>query len=170
MTAPYLGVPVYPKGHDRPIASAAHHLMNTVVTTYENAGIVLPMRRIVTVGSIGSPAVDGEIVAVMYGGAYTGTPGNELTTPYSLRNNAPRSMSLNVELWRKFPGLSAEGQAPRAEAISAASEPLMHDSWLLLDAAFMADQLGVGVIANAGVNEPQGDYAGVTMTVEMQVP
>jgi hypothetical protein len=161
------GMIEYPRGHDKPIASAAWHLLNVVEATFTADGTSLPARRFVSIGAV---AVDGELLTVMYGGAYTGTPGNELNTPLSLRMDAPRSMSLNVELWRKFPGLSSQGTAPTSDAMSNAAERLMHDSWLLIEAAFAADQLGAGVIANAGVNPPQGEYAGVTMVVELQIP
>ena len=156
--------PRYPRGYERPIASAATRLLQVIEATFEANDTELPKRRYVSTGAV---AVDTDQLTVMFGGIYVGPPGNELTTPY--RGDQPRSLSLNVELWRRMPALGASGTAPSPEAISAASEVLMHDSWLLLEAAYQFDLLGVGVIANAGVNEPQGEYGGVSMTVESQV-
>jgi hypothetical protein len=157
----------YPRGHDKPIPSAAWHLLNTVVATYQAAGVELPTRQFVAIGSV---AVDEPLLAVMFGGTYTGLPGNELNTPYSNRNNAPRSMTFDVQLWRHIPALTSSGNAPSAQVISEASEIIMHDGWLLLEAAFASDQTyGTGVIANVGVLEPQGEMHGIGMTVEMQV-
>jgi hypothetical protein len=171
MTLPHMtSAPVYPHGRDRPVASVSQYLLDKIVEMYAAEGTPLPTRRYLTVGAIAP--VDDEQLVVMYGGLYTGTPGNELTSPVSNRGTGwvPRSATINVELWRKYPGLSGTGRAPRPEAMQEAAMPLMHDSWLLLEAAFAADQLQVGVIANAGVSEPQGDYAGVSMIVELQVP
>lgn len=158
----------YPAGYGYPVASAARHLLNTIVETYErNAEVAtaLPLRQLVTIGSV---SVDAPLVAVMYGGIAVGPPGNELNIPY--RIEAPRSLTFNVELWRETPTVTTSGHAPSTQAVSAAAEVVMQDSWLLLEAAFASDQTGVGVIANAAVNAPQGGMIGVSMSVEQQVP
>lgn len=164
---PYMmGPPVYPAGYDRPIASMARFLLQKIEETYTAAGIPLPERRYVANGALS--AVDGEQVVVMFGGVYVGLPGNEMMTPVGYDD--ARSITFNVELWRYIPALTASGNAPSTAVIAAASEEVMHDAWLLLEAAFASDQTGTGVIARSGVNEPQGEYQGVSLIVEMRVP
>lgn len=159
----------YPAGYDRPVASVARHLMATIENQFSAAGIELPARRVITVGSV---AVDEALLAIMFGGVYTGPPGNELNSPISNRGEGyvPRTAVFNVELWRFIPALTASGQAPSASVETAAAEAVTDDAWHLLEAAFAADQLGVGVIARVNVDEPQGEYHGIAMVVELQIP
>jgi hypothetical protein len=160
---------LYPRGVNRPVASATARLLTTIEQVYERENTPLPTRRYLATGQ--APAVDEEQISVMFGGIYLGPPGNEMTTPYN--GEAPRSMSLLVQLWRRIPALTDFGNVPSAESISVASEILMHDSWLLVTAgAEFATQPGYnsGLIANAGVNEPQGEFAGVALTMEIQIP
>lgn len=163
------GVVSYPAGYERPVASVARHLLSVIEAEFSEAGIELPARRVITVGSV---AVDEELLAVMFGGVYTGAPGNELNTPVTNRLDGivPRSAVFNIELWRHIPALTASGQAPSAAQETAAAEEVTDDSWHLLEAAFRADQLGVGVIARVDVNPPQGEYHGLSMVVELQIP
>ena len=156
---------MYPRGYDRPVASAAVRLLNTIIALYAEDETPLPTRRYVSLGSLS--AVDTDQLVVMFGGVYNGPPGNELTTPYP--GDAGRSVSLNVELWRRQPALTASGGAPRPESIQTASEILMHDSWLLMESAGRFDLQGKGFIANVGVNEPQGEYASISMTIEAMI-
>jgi hypothetical protein len=164
------GGPVtYPAGYDRPVASVARHLLATIETQFSAAGIELPARRVITVGSV---AVDDELLAVMFGGVYTGLPGNEQNTPVSNRGEGfvPRTAVFNVELWRYVPALTGSGQAPSPEIETAAAEKTTDDAWHLLEAAFNSDQMGIGVIARVDVNEPQGEYHGISMVVELVIP
>jgi hypothetical protein len=155
----------YPAGYDRPIASLARWLLQSIETTYAANDTELPTRRLVTIGSV---AVDAPLLAVMFGAVAVGPPGNEMNTP--LRGDAPRTATLNVELWRETPAIGPTGNAPSAASISESSEIMMHDSWLLLESAYAADQTRVGIIANVTVNAPQGELHGVSMAVEMQIP
>ncbi len=159
----------FPAGYDRPVASVARHLLSTIERTFSAAGIGLPARRVMTVGSV---AVDQELLAVMFGGVYTGLPGNEMNSPVSMKGGGlvPRSVVFDVELWRDVPALSLSGNAPTPAEESAAAEEVAQDAWLLLEAAFAADQTQFGVIARANVKEPEGELHGVSMIVEMVVP
>lgn len=152
-------------GYDRPIASVARLILERIVAMYEENDTPLPARRLITIGSV---AVDDELVAVMFGGVSVGPPGNELNQP--LRQEQPRSMVYNVELWRDTPSITESGTAPQPQEIQDASEIIMHDAWLLLEAAYTADMTGVGIIANVTVLEPQGQLHGVAMNLELQVP
>lgn len=159
----------YPAGYDRPVASVARHLLAVIESQFSAAGIELPARRVLTVGTV---AVDEEVLAVMFGGVYSGPPGNELNTPVSNRGDGfvPRSAVFNIELWRYIPALTSSGQAPAPELETESTEGVTDDAWHLLEAAFQADQLGVGVIARVDVVEPQGEFHGISMVVELQIP
>lgn len=156
----------YPAGYDHPVASAARHLLDTIVRVFGDNDVELPVRRVITIGSL---AVDSPVLAVMFGGVAVGPPGNELNVPF--RVESPRSVTLNVELWRATPAFSnAGGVEPSAETVTATAETAMNDSWLLLEAAYASDQTGVGIVANVTPSAPQGERHGVSMIVEQQIP
>lgn len=155
----------YPAGQDKPIASAARYLLETIVNVYAEQGIDLPTRQVITIGSV---AVDGPVLAVMYGGITVGPPGNEMSTPY--RGDSARTLTFNVELWRETPVIGMSGSVPPASAVTDAAEATMEDSWWLMESAFASDQMGIGIVASATVNEPQGGMVGVSMMMEMVVP
>jgi len=139
--------------------------MRAIETVFQEAGVELPPRRLVTIGTV---SVDEPLLAVMYGGTSVGTPGNEMTVP--MRQEQPRSATWNVELWRSQPILGAGGRIPTPEQERDAAETIMNDQWLLIQSAYAADQMGVGVIARVGVNEPQGGTVGSSMSLELQIP
>jgi hypothetical protein len=163
------GIPTYLAGYDRPVASVARYILATIERKFEEAEIELPTLRVITVGSV---AVDGPKLAIMFGGVYAGPPGNERNVPQSNRGEGwvPRSAVFNVELWRNIPALTSSGNAPSPEVETAAAEAVTQDAWLLLEAAYDSDQLGVGVIARVDVNPPEGEYQGISLIVELQVP
>lgn len=158
----------YLAGQAYPIASLARWVLKTIEDKYASdpTATPLPELRYTTIGSV---AVDAPLLAVMYGGVTVGPPGNAMNRPYRWDND-PRTAALNVELWRQYPGLGASGLVPSSEAMQEAAEISMQDSWLLLESAYAADQLGIGVIANVAVNPPQGEMVGMNMTLELQVP
>lgn len=155
----------YPAGYNRPVSSVARWILSTIEATFTEAGVALPDRRLLTIGSV---AVDGPLLAVMFGGLLVGPPGNELATP--LRGESPRSATFNIELWRNTPALGPSGTIPTEAEESAAAEIVMQDAWLLGESAHQADQMGVGVIWRVAVNEPQGQLAGSSMILDIQVP
>lgn len=160
------GAIVYPAGYDYPVASAARYLLDAIVRVFDENEVELPARRVITIGSL---AVDTPVLAVMFGGVAVGPPGNELNVPF--RGESPRSITLNVELWRSTPAFeSAGGAEPSAETVTATAEAAMNDSWLLLQAAYVSDQTGVGIVANVTPSAPQGERHGVSMIVEQQIP
>lgn len=161
----------YPAGAQFPIPSLARWVLSQIEETFsvaveEGHATALPQRRLVTIGSV---SVDEPLLAVMFGNATIGPPGNELTTP--LRGDSPRSAVFNVELWRPIETSMPSGYEPApAESISADSEVVMQDAWLLLEAAAKCDQMGIGIIASVAVNEPQGEVFGCRMGLEIQIP
>lgn len=159
----------FPAGYDRPVASVARHLLATIESQFEAAEVELPARRLITVGSV---AVDSELLAVMFGGVYAGLPGNEMNAPVSNRGGGlvSRTGVFNIELWRNVPALTSHGMAPSPEQETEAAEEVTQDAWLLLESAFASDQMGIGVIARVDVNEPRGEYHGVNMVVELVIP
>jgi hypothetical protein len=140
--------------------------MSTIVARFaaDPAATPLPDRQIITIGTV---AVDAPLLAVMYGGVASGSPGSIITRPF--RTDDPRTATFDVELWRSFPALDAAGHPPTPDEEQAVAETLMQDSWLLMESAYGCDQMGVGVIATAGVNAPQGEMAGVSMQLSLQV-
>jgi hypothetical protein len=162
-------MPEYLAGVNFPVPSLARWILAKIEETYvEQAAVAtpLPARRLVTIGSV---SVDEPLLAVMFGGTHVGPPGNELTTP--LRSDVPRTAEFNVELWRPIETSMPGGFEPASAAdVSAYSEVVMQDAWLLLDAAYKCDQLGIGVIASISVNEPTGDTVGCTMGLSLQIP
>lgn len=156
---------VYPAGYDHPVASAARHLLDTIVRVFDENNIELPVRRVITIGSL---AVDTPVLGVMFGGVTIGPPGNELNTPF--RGDAPRSITLNVELWRVTDAADFGGSEPSAEVISAQAETAMNDTWWLMEAATQSDQSGAGSIVTITPSAPQGERHGVSMIVEQQIP
>lgn len=156
---------VYPAGYDHPVASAARYLLDAIVRVFDDHNVELPIRRVVTIGSL---AVDTPVLGVMFGGIAVGPPGNELNVPF--RGESPRSITLNVELWRETTAVDFGGGEPSADVVTAQAEIAMNDSWLLLEAAYASDQSGVGVIASVTPSAPQGERHGISMIVEQQIP
>ena len=103
----------------------------------------------------------------MYGSLTVGQPAAQMTRPF--RTDDPTTATFNIELWRAFPALSEQGVPPTAAQEQAVAEVLMQDSWLLLQSAYACDQMGVGVVATTAVNSPQGEMAGVSMQLDLQV-
>src|SRR5438309_9459670 len=157
----------YLAGQAYPIASMARWILSTIVDTYatNDTATALPETQFTTIGTV---AVDGPLLCVMYGGVTVGPPGVPLVRPYRWDSD-PRSAACNGELWRPFPAVGRQGLPPSSEAVQKAAEITMQDSWLLLESAYKADQLGVGVIASVAVNSPQGEMVGINMTLELQV-
>lgn len=144
----------------------ARWILSTIIARYaaDPTAEPLPDRQLITFGTV---AVDTPLLAVMYGGVISGAPGMTITRPF--RTDDPRAATFDVELWRSFPALDAAGNPPTAAQEQAVAETLMQDSWLLMESAYACDQMGVGVVATAGINNPQGEMAGVSMTLTLQV-
>lgn len=155
----------FPHGRDRPIASLAQHILDVIVQTYSDAGVELPKRQLATIGSV---AVDEPLLAVMFGGIVIGAPGSQYSEPKD--EGHPRTATFSIELWRHTPTLNNAGKPPSASSITDAANTSMQDSWLLLDAVSAADQLGVGVVASATSESPQGGTVGVSVALDIQVP
>lgn len=155
--------------YDFPIPSLAQHILDTIVEIYAtkvDVATPLPDRKLITIGSV---AVDSPLIAVMFGGVAVGPPGNELNVPRRGETD-PRTATFNVELWRPSGTSLPSGMPGPAQKVTDAAKVIMQDAWLLLESAYACDQLGVGIIANVIVNEPQGELVGASMSIEVQVP
>lgn len=161
------GLPQYPAGRDYPIASLARFILQTIQGHYaaDSTATALPDRQVITIGAL---AVDTPVLGVMYGAVSVGSPAAQVMRPF--KDSDPRTATFNIELWRSFPALSEQGNVPTPAEEQAVAEVLMQDSWLLLESAYACDQMGVGVVATTAVNPPQGEMAGVSMHLELQVP
>lgn len=146
-------------------------VLDKVVSSFASYNMPLPFRRYWT---LGAPAVDCEQVVVSLIQMYVGAPGDEATSPR--RCSDPRSATINVSLSRQVPTVGQNGKAPSAETIESYAEICAYDAWILLDSAAQLDTwepgggYGVGVIATVEVNEPQGGYQTVTLTVTAAIP
>lgn len=156
----------YLAGYDRPISSLARFVLKTIEDVYEEASIDLPDRRLLTIGSV---AVDEPLVAVMYGGLVAGPPGNE-TNFQAHGGMLPRTALFNIEIWRETPAIGPSGLLPSSAEESKAAEATMQDTWLLAESALRTDQMLVGVVYRIGVHAPEGQLAGCSMTLEVQIP
>ena len=171
MTTPFLSPTgfAFPHGHARPVASLAQVVLDTIVAKFEDPASVaepLPDRRVITIGTV---SVDTPVLAIMYGGTSIGLPGNDFSM--LIRPDAPRTALFNIELWRHAPTSSAGGLLPAPDPVLTGSALLtMQDSWTLLEAAEACDPRQAGVVAAVGVNEPQGDMQGVTMSLQITIP
>jgi hypothetical protein len=145
----------------------ARWIMQTIVAKFDTdaSATPLPTRQLITIGAV---SVDTPVLAVMYGSITVGSPASQMIHPF--KTDDPRTAAFNIELWRAFPALSEQGVIPTAEQEQAVAEVLMQDSWLLLESAYACDQMGVGVVASTAVSPPQGEMAGVSMHLELQVP
>lgn len=146
-------------------------VLDQVISSFASYNMPLPFRRYWT---LGTPAVDCEQVVVSLLQMYVGAPGDEATSPR--RCSDPRSATINVAISRQVPTVGQNGKAPSAENIKDYAEISAYDAWIILDSAAQLDTwepsggFGVGVIATVEVNEPQGGFQTVTLTLTAAIP
>jgi hypothetical protein len=151
------------------VGSLLQLTLDTIVGTYEQAGVDLPERRYI---SYGSTAVDCEQLTVELGQFYSGAPGED---PNALQHcDGPVSAVMVVQLFRKAPvGSGQRNQlAPSADAITAMALTMAKDAWLLLQAAGAVDKAAwrVGYVAEVTPISTSGGMVGASMNFTMQVP
>lgn len=168
MTLPAVGGQV---DDSQAVVNLANYVLDTIVGGFDAASIALPERRLIVIGEL---TVDTECLGVMFGGLHVGPPGNEVGQPY--RGEQPRTCIFDVELWRKIT-TGGEGGAPRARArvpntsvVTAQAQVAMVDSWVLLQSAYLCDQMNAGVIASTAPLPPQGGLQGISLSLSLQVP
>jgi hypothetical protein len=157
----------------RSILRAAESIMEILNLQYENAGVPLPTRQYYTAGV---PVVDGEQAVLSFTQAFVGPPGDQAATPQTC--GGVNSMTLTLGVWRCMPvsGNKAGTIPPSAEQLQEAAQLPFIDAYLLLDIAkdfeVWADGLGpgLGVIATVDAAEPQGGYAGMSLTITLASP
>ena len=116
----------------------AARLMATVLATYEKAGVELPERQYLAPGPLA--AWDGPHLAVTLTGTLPGTSDTS-ARPGGLPGKGVGSMSIpratyDARVLRCIPTLDDDGNAPTAEELTEATETLLRDLGLLLDAAY----------------------------------
>ena len=79
----------------------ADHILNTVVATYADHGVDLPVRRYLAVGGQGDTVHDCEQLTVSFEQGYSGLPGNQAQEP--VKCNGPRTGVYIVEVVRALP-------------------------------------------------------------------
>lgn len=149
----------------------ANLIMDTVVDTFNAAGVALPDRRLMT---IGLPVHDCEQLVLVFVAADKGLPGqNEGNEMH--RCTSPTTASFNVHLARCFPVSTGRGlKPPTAEALTENAEMMMQDAWLLMSAAETLDSdprnSPFGMIATVGLSEPTGGFAESILTLQVGLP
>ena len=159
------------------VDDASLHLVNLLdgvlsktIETFESFNVPLPSRRYWTMGE---PAIDCAQLVVSFLQLYLGLPGDQASQPQ--RCSVPRSASLRISISREVPVVGANGKAPTPEKIQEASHITAIDAWVFMELINKLDQwepgeFGLGVIATAEVDAPEGGFQTTTMQVTMVVP
>jgi hypothetical protein len=147
----------------------ADYLLDVVVQVLTAAGVDLPDRRLITVGT---PVHDCEQLILTFAGLTNGAPG---AAEEPSNCNAPITATFMVHLVRCFPTPVGRGtKAPEAEALTANAAGMMLDSWLLMQAANAIDDdprySTYGTISSVAVGEPNGGFVETALTIEAAVP
>lgn len=156
------------QGIDDPVGDLAQHVLDSVVATFDGAGIALPDRRVIVIGEL---PVDKEIVGVMFGGVHVGPPANEVSGPF--RGEQPRTGVFDVQIWRNISvgeGGARGYRPPRSDTVIDQARIAMLDAWYLLEAAYLCDEMHVGVVATTAPLPPQGGLQGISLSLSVQVP
>lgn len=146
----------------------ATQALDAVVSRFAAEAVALPDRRYVTAGEV---ALDCDQVVVEIVRVFTGLPGGEITEPVSCA--VPRSAEMNIWLIRCVPGMSEDGSAPSASALSDSGEELLTDGWILTwgllqeyrDGNFLSqcDKLVIGNLTSVG---PEGGFGGWALNIQ----
>lgn len=147
-------------------------VLESVRAAFATAGVTLPSRQYYT---LGTPVADDEQLVVSFNQAYIGPPGDQATQPQ--RCNSPRSAALQVGIYRCAPVMSNDGVPPTPLQIVTATNQILVDSYILLDAACQFDAWdptglgpGLGVIATVDAIPQEGNMHGSVLNLTLAVP
>lgn len=145
-------------------------VLERVQNVFQSYNVELPQRRY---WSMSTPAIDCEQLVVYFQQLYLGPPGAQVGEPQ--RCHVPRSATVTISIARSTPIVGQNGRPPAPEAISAASEVMAIDAWVLMEAINQLDQwddtgYGVGVIATLEATPPEGGFQTTNMIITMAVP
>lgn len=160
----------------------AERILNTVVATYADHEVELPVRRHLAVGGSGSTVHECEQLTVSFEQGYSGLPGNQAMEPSKCAG--PRSAVFVVEVVRALPqpnttaanptttvpsryGTDVSGVAVLpAEVQSTIARKQMVDAMLLLDAGLRAGETQLyGSLADVSAGQPQGGFQAITLAI-----
>lgn len=146
------------------------NVLQRVVDTFESHRVPLPGRQYWTVGQ---PAIDCEQLVVTLIQIYLGPPGDQASAPQ--RCNMPRTAVMTITVAREIPVVGQNGRPPSADKIQTAAAISAIDAYTLMQALNLLDVweeggYGVGVIATADIQEPQGGYQTVNLQLTMAIP
>ncbi len=147
------------------IVTLGQGLLDAVVSYYGSETITLPERRYLT---LGTPANDCEQVVVSWQQAYLGLPGDEASTPQQC--DQVKTAVFSVQLCRSMPVVSDSGKSPAAATIQTASEQLLIDAYVLMDAVAHYDPYGLGVIVTTDVVEVSGGLGCIQVQTVLAIP
>jgi hypothetical protein len=137
---------------------------------FESYNVPLPARRYWTVGQ---PAIDCEQLVITLIQIYLGPPGDQAASPQ--RCNMPRTAVMSVMIAREIPVVGQNGRPPSAEKINDAAKISAIDAYTMMQSINVFDVwepggYGVGVIATADIQEPQGGFQVVNLQLTMAIP
>lgn len=160
----------------------ADHILNTVVATYADHGVDLPVRRYLSVGGPGSTVHDCEQVTVSFEQGYSGRPGAQAQEPAKCASL--RTGVYIIEVVRALPLSNTSAANPEtpvpsrygeavsgvqtlpAEVQSTMARKQMVDAMLLLDAGLRAGETTLtGSLADVTAGQPQGGFQAMTLVL-----
>jgi len=144
------------------LIAVCERFLELIQLEYQRANVALPPRQIITHGT---PVADCEEVVVYFGSLSEGLPGVQVDV-----NCFPAlSVTLNAQVIRCVPVVGQNGEAPSPEDLYQAARLHSIDMMLLMAAARdLSGGLGRTISVNGG--EPQGGFAGPSVTVTMALP
>ena len=155
-------------GTSQRLGAFVETVFDTVVAVFDAAGVDLPDRRLIT---IGTPVHDCEEVVVTFNDLAKGGL-NEEASP---RCDSAVTVSLSVHVIRCFPTPPGRGSVPpAAEVLTVNAHEVMIDSWLLMDVVRVLGNdpmlMFYEVEASVAPGEPQGGYLGTVLNLQAAVP
>lgn len=150
------------------IATVMTDILDSIASVYEEAGVELPERQFIAMNSVVNDNC--EQLSVAFQQMYMGPPGDQLETPS--RCNDPRSIVLQIQLFRCIPVPQGRGNVPPTpEQMDESTRILTADCWLLMDGALSSiPAQWLGGIADVSVTDALGGYQAVQLNVVVAVP
>jgi hypothetical protein len=147
------------------------HILETVETTYQQAGVALPERRFYTVGDVASLAVACEQVTVNLVQVYLGTPGQPDTQPAGCQLAMSGDFVVQVTRCVPAPRAAAAGtkvkQIP-VDSILEAARVQAIDAQILLEAGYSMRSLQ-GRSATVSAGGAEGMFQSMVMNLSLSL-
>jgi hypothetical protein len=146
------------------VGALMQHILDKIVAVFDQAQVDLPARRYI---HIGATAHDCEQLTISFLQMYAGPPGIRANEPQKC--NSPRTAVFTVQLVRPAPLPEGRTQPPSIQSFYSHTLEKTRDAWLLMDAAMMAVDDYIGVIADVAVTPPS-DYQAIVLNLSVGIP